>query len=356
MIGWGDNTSGGVTGVPSVTFSNGVFSSPTGGSSTGTVVIANQVLSDATAIAAFRHSSLALRRDGTVVGWGENGMGQVVGEPTPSPGKTNGVVRINHQIVSNIVSIATGEGFSMGLRADGTVVGWGKNFLQVNLGNIVAIAAGSFRTAYAVLRDGTVVSWNGEKTDLYYGQIFSYPNLSNVVAVSIGQATHGPRAVALKNDGTVALFNVDRSVEKIETPPEGLSNLVALAAGSSHTLALKRDGTVVGWGWNESGEATGVPSTNKLNGCGSGLVTLGGRVLSNVVSIAANRGYSMALKNDGTVVAWGRIANYKFPATVPAGLSNVVAIAAGEIYSLAITTNAVVAERFKRKGVTQLEQ
>ena len=347
VVGWGDNTSGEATGVPSVTFSNGVISG--GVYSTGTVVIANQVLSDATAVVAFRYSSLALKQDGTVVGFGGNGMGQAVGELTPYPGKANGVVRINQHSLSNIVSIAAGIGFGMGLLKDGTVVSWGEKAFPVKLSNVVAIAAGSFSDSYAVLRDGTVVSWSGQKTDRHYGQMISFPNLSNVVAVAIGEATHGPRAVALKRDGTVALFHKDNHIYKIETPPEGLSNVVALAAGSGHTLALKNDGTVVGWGLNRHGEATGKPNLNPTNNYSSGLVTIGRNVLSNVVTIAASRGYSMALKNDGTVVAWGCIHHdSRSPATVPAGLSNVVAIAAGEFYSLAITTNAAVAERFRQ--------
>ena len=54
---------------------------------------------------------------------------------------------------------------------------------------------------------------------------------------------------------------------------------------------------------------------------------------------------SLALKKDGTVVGWGRICGE--PVIVPAGLSNVVAIAAGQTYCLAITTNSAVAERFR---------
>jgi trimeric autotransporter adhesin len=348
VIGWGDDSSGQCSGVPSLTFSNGVFLPPAVPFSTGTVAIANQVLSDAVAIAAFRSSSLALRSDGTVVGWGHNFIGQLLGEPTPYPGRTNGVVRINNQILSNVVSVAAGNGFGMGLIKGGTVVSWGEKAYPVKLSNVVAIAAGSFSDSYAVLRDGSVVSWSGQKTDHHYGQMISYPNLSNVVAIAIGQATHGPRAVALKRDGTVALFHEDRSVYKYETPPEGLSNVVALAAGSGHTLALNRDGTVFGWGGNLVGEATGTPNLNPTNSFTSGMVTIDGKVLKNVVSIAANTGYSMALKSDGTVVAWGHIHNdYRTPATVPAGLSNVVAIAAGQFYSLAITTNAAVAERFR---------
>jgi alpha-tubulin suppressor-like RCC1 family protein len=53
----------------------------------------------------------------------------------------------------------------------------------------------------------------------------------------------------------------------------------------------------------------------------------------------------MALKTDGTVVAWGE--NGFHQTDVPAGLSNVVAIAAGENFGLAITTNRAVAEKFR---------
>ena len=76
---------------------------------------------------------------------------------------------------------------------------------------------------------------------------------------------------------------------------------------------------------------------------------ISGQILSNVVSVAANANYSMALKNDGTVVAWGRMVNNQYPANVPDGLCGVVAIAAGDNFCLAITTNCTVAEKFRQK-------
>jgi len=48
-------------------------------------------------------------------------------------------------------------------------------------------------------------------------------------------------AGALKSDGTVATWGA------CLYPPTGLSNVVAIAAGNGHSLALKEDGTVVGW-------------------------------------------------------------------------------------------------------------
>ncbi len=98
--------------------------------------------------------------------------------------------------------------------------------------------------------------------------------------------------------------------------PAGLTDIVAIAAGNQHSLALKSDGTVVAWGYDYYGEST-VPAG-----------------LTNVVAIAAGGSHSLALKRDGTVVAWG--GNTAGQSTVPADLTNVVAIAGGDYYSLAL--------------------
>jgi hypothetical protein len=79
----------------------------------------------------------------------------------------------------------------------------------------------------------------------------------------------------------------------------------------------------------------------------------GGAVLSNVVAIAAGRGYSLALTGGGTMVGWGRMGNGLYPVPIPEGLTSVVAIAAGEDCCLAITTNAAVAERFARRAAAR---
>lgn len=73
--------------------------------------------------------------------------------------------------------------------------------------------------------------------------------------------------------------------------PPGLANVVAIAAGKNHMLALKSDGTVVAWGLNTSGECN-VPAG-----------------LANVVAISGGFHYSIALKADGTIIDWGSGAN-----------------------------------------------
>ena len=69
--------------------------------------------------------------------------------------------------------------------------------------------------------------------------------------------------------------------------PAGLTGVTAIAAGDYHTVALKSDGTVVAWGYNGYGQTT-VPAG-----------------FTGVMAIAAGELHTVALKSDGTVVAWG---------------------------------------------------
>jgi len=96
--------------------------------------------------------------------------------------------------------------------------------------------------------------------------------------------------------------------------PAGLTDVVAIAAGDAASLALKADGTVVGWGFGQYG--ADVPPG-----------------LTDVVAIDLGL-HGLALKADGTVVGWGH--NAYGQATPPAGLTGVVAIAAGGYHNLAL--------------------
>lgn len=342
VVGWGGNISGEATGNPSYPFSNGIAVMTGSSTSTGAVRIAGQVLSNAAMISAGTHS-LALRTDGTVVGWGWNSSGEVRGEKTPFPAWTNGVVRINGHVLSNVVSIAASRTFSLALKKDGSVATWGENYVPKDL-TLLRIASDESHS-WGLKQDGTVVGWWRENSPSY--GLLTAKNVSNAVAIAVGSAPQGgTRGVALKNDGTVINWGGE-TIYKDATPPAGLSNVVAVAAGYNHTLALTRDGTVTGWGFNGVGQATGVPTTNSPY-VSSGQVRIGSQFLSNVVSVAAGREYSLALKKDGTVVSWGGMqGSYRLPVVVPKGLSNVVSIAAGDHFCLAITTNAAVAEKFR---------
>jgi len=135
--------------------------------------------------------------------------------------------------------------------------------------------------------------------------------LTDVVAIAAGYS----HSLALKRDGTVVRWGNDFFGKG--NVPLGLTNVVAIAAGDSHSLALKHDGTVVGWGENNFGQRDVPPG------------------LTDVVAIAAGYRYSLALQRNGTVVPWGDLSFRQ--KEVPTGLTNVTTIAAGDNHSLAPT-------------------
>jgi hypothetical protein len=104
--------------------------------------------------------------------------------------------------------------------------------------------------------------------------------------------------------------------------PADLSGVTAISAGSSHCLALKSNGTVVAFGLDTSGQ-TDVPAG-----------------LSGVTAVAAGSWHSLALESNGTVVAWGNYSQGQ--TTVPLGLSGVTAIAGGYYHSLALKSDGTV--------------
>ena len=126
-----------------------------------------------------------------------------------------------------------------------------------------------------------------------------------------------------------------------------------VAAGQKHTLALRGDGTVWSWGLNGFGQLGNGNTTQQPAPVQVG----GGTPLTGVQAIASMGGeFSVALKTDGTVWAWGRNAdgelgnnaagNSSLPVQVQtqsgAALTGVVEIAAGRFHALARKTDGTV--------------
>ena len=107
-------------------------------------------------------------------------------------------------------------------------------------------------------------------------------------------------------------------------PLEAQREVTAIAAGWGHTAALKNDGTVIAWGANHAGQIS-VPAA----------------IQSRVVAIASGWDHTVALMSDGTVVAWG--ANHAGQTDVPTSAqSEVAAIAAGDAHTVALKNDGTV--------------
>jgi alpha-tubulin suppressor-like RCC1 family protein len=231
-------------------------------------------LPDITALASGVHS-LALAGNGTVWGWGPNQHGEL-GAGTPPEGSTDPV-----QIpgITDAIAISAARGYSMAILHDGRVVVWGSNSAgQFGLGSNVPASS----------PDPQVV-----------------PGLTNIIEVSAGES----HCMALRSDGLVFTWGVNQ-LGALGNPPTSaavtapamvtdLSGIVAIAAGLNHSMSLRSDGTVWGWGYNYFGMVG--------NGTSNTPVVTPVQVvnLTGVVAIAATSGHSAAVRIDGTVWTWG---------------------------------------------------
>lgn len=271
-------------------------------------------LTDVIAIAAGSYHTVALKSDGTVWTWGSNLYGQL-GDGT----NTNRNTPVQVSGLNNIVAIAAGRDFTTVLRSDGTVLVWGSiGILDVSIptqvsgfNGVVAIAAGG-EHIITLKSDGTVWGWGsngfgqlGNGSSGHTDVVVQARELSDVAAIAAGEY----HTAALKSGGTIWTWGSNyygqlgdgTTVDKSTIPVQvvGISDVIAIAAGSYHTVALKSVGTVWAWGQNTKGQL-GSGTTGNSN---TPLQVSG--ELSNVTAVAAAANHTMALKSDGTAWTWG---------------------------------------------------
>jgi alpha-tubulin suppressor-like RCC1 family protein len=215
---------------------------------------------------------------------------------------------------------------------------------------VVTNGIGAVTSSVAMLTIGPVAAW-GNNTS---GQALPPPGLTNVVAIAAGSQF----SLALKGDGTVVAWGIGPGTNV----PAGLINAVAIAAGTTFGLAVRSDGSVQAWGYGTGTNVSAAASNVVAVAAGSyhglalrseGMVIDWGTDhknpppagLSKIAAIADGLGFSLAARSDGTVAAWGSLPNLPayFPFNVPSGLSNVVSVAAGSTWALALKSDGRVA-------------
>lgn len=227
---------------------------------------------------------------GTLRCFGDNSAGQL-GDAVGAgdAGETSvpsGVVGL-----SAVAEIAAGFAHTCARLDDGAVRCWGANdFGQLGDGttvaratpailsirNVSSLSAGGAHTC-AVLKDETAMCW-GRNDD---GQLGDGSTTTRLVPVIVS----------------------------------GLSGVAELAAGQFHTCARLKDKTVRCWGRNDAGQiGDGSVGTQRL-------LHVGVATLSGVRGLAAGLTDTCALKEDGSIVCWGRAAG-RTSATIVTGFGD----------------------------------
>ena len=251
-------------------------------------------------------------------------------------------------------------GLAVGVLLSASFAGFQSFPASAGSSSFKTIAAGG-KFGLALRTDGTVLAWG----DNQFGELGNgatsapvvtptvIPGLSNVVAVAAGALT----AMALKNDGTVLAWGYNQDGEvgigtftpSVPTPTQvpGLSAVTAISVGGGDLGALKADGTVWEWGDNTLGQL-GTGSTARNNCCVASPQQAVG--VSGVTAFALGSDHTVAVRSDGSVLTWGRNADGELgngiastsgcfciptPAPVP-GLSGAIGAAAALNSSLVV--------------------
>ena len=272
-------------------------------------------------IVAGANHTLGIKENGTLWAWGLNTAGQL-GDGTLT--QRNSPVQIGTD--NNWISVSAGYYFSMGLKADGTLWTWGENSLYGQLGDgttinkntpakignekWISISAGN-DFCLAIRYDGTLWGWgrnnNGQLGDGTLSHKNSPIQLSFEPWVAI--ATGSTHSMGLKPNGSLWTWGFNTSGQLADGTNNtqrnyplliGYHSWVSISTGSTamHAHAIKSDGSLWGWGYNNNGQIGNNSGANFNFHFRIGTE-------NNWLTIAEGGYHSLGIKAGGTLWTWG---------------------------------------------------
>lgn len=271
------------------------------------------------------HHSLAIKNQGTLFTWGRNDSGEL--------GLVDNTARnLPAQVGTGNtwVSLAPGIGVhSASFTVDGKLNLWGGNTTgQLGLGDWtnrntpyvsrkdnrwMKVLSGS-NHGFLMRSDGAIFGWGYNGTSvLGMGdqETRSTPERMGTDNKWVDMSAGTSNTFGLKSDGTLWAWGSDNSnslgtfplTGTKSTPARvlGLSNVWKnVAAGGNHTAAVRMDGTLWTWGGNMDGQLGRGPIT-----ISDGVPRSVGSTITNWLKAYAGSGFTVALRNDGTLWSWG---------------------------------------------------
>lgn len=273
--------------------------------------------------------TIALKKDGSLWGWGSNSGGQV--------GDNTTTTKFEPVLISadtNWKTICTGDISSYAIKKDGTLWGWGTNSSgQVGDGTTVnkliptqigtetdwaQISAGTSHVL-ALKNDGSLWAWGNNSLGKLGDETTTQRNAPIRIGVDVdwkSVSAGGGHSIGVKQNGTFYAWGSNSSGQlgdgtttskNVPTYIDGWGGdssvlWVSISAGITSCLGIKGNGTLWGWGTNTSGQLGDNSTTQRKSP-----VMIG--TDSNWVSFIIKSTHSIALKANGTLWAWGSNVN-----------------------------------------------
>lgn len=347
-------------------------------------------LTDVAAIATAGQTGFALKSDGTVWAWGNNGQGQL-GQGTSGAGTHSPLavqVCITYggtctEYLSNIADISAGLLHLVALGRDGTLWAWGYNgygqlgdgttfasttAVQVDPAGGWARIGTGYNTSFGIRDDGAMWAWGKDDVG-QLGEGGNIPARSTAVPVAggidtWGFVTAGPNhTVSLRGDGSLWSWGLNHvgqlglgysSKKIVPTAVGSFGDWTQIVGGYNHTLAVRIGHTLWAWGSNQSFQLGDGTSLSR---------ELPAQVGSDIdwSKVGAGPNHSLATKLDGSLWGWGSNTNGQLglgdfsnrlnPAKVcsahngfncTAYLADVTAASGGTVHSAALLSDGTV--------------
>ncbi|GAB3428769.1 hypothetical protein [Niabella aquatica] len=268
------------------------------------------------------HHSLGIKSDGSLWGWGESYFigNSAAGGIDPFP------VRVG--TASDWKQVVTGPQYSLGIRSDGSLWAWGTNNfgelgdgtntsrnvpMRIGTANDWKQVVAGYYHSLGIKSDGSLWAWG----DNSYGELGDGTNTNRNVPVRVGTASDWKQVVAgyyhslgIRSDGSLWAwgFNLTGTLHDGSDPGTKSSNIPVristvtdwkqVAAGLSHNLGIKSDGSLWAWGYNSYGELGDGTNTNRN-------VPVRVGTASDWKQVVGGNQYSLGIKSDGSLWGWG---------------------------------------------------
>ncbi len=233
-----------------------------------------QVMGDVSSMSAGLGHTVILKNDGTVWACGDNNSGQLGNGTT-----TSSLVPVQVSGLTDVIAVSAGWMHNIALKSDGTVWGWGFNSygqlgvndnitryipVQMQITDVVSIDANYYQSY--VKKSDDIVWGAGYNVQGQLGTaIGSYHLLPIQIIGSASQISGGRRfGVVIKNDDSVWVWGEndfgifgDGTSDSLFHPASQVPNFTdvsLIGSGGGHNIAVKNDGTILTWGYNNKGQ------------------------------------------------------------------------------------------------------
>ena len=337
-----------------------------------------------------RRSTIAIKTNGTMWAWGRNNQGQLA---TNNITDVSVPIQIGSGTTGDWQEISLTQEHALAIKNNGTLWAWGRNtWGQLGLGDTatrsspVQVGSGTtgpwlkisagLNSSHGLKMDGTLWAW-GRNNQGQLG-IGTTASCSSPVQVQIGSSDWSDvsigslyrnsvvdfsHVIATKGNGRIFAWGDNRygKLGTISNPTfvefpvllPGTNNDWNLVSSSVHSMAIKNNGTLWAWGRNPYG-ALGLGfseavlfGVNSPTQVGSGATGDWSIVKSSGSSIALN---TFAIKTNGTLWAWGRNSEGQLGLNNTTSRSSPVQIGADTDWKFVEGANGLGAATIKTNG------